>query len=668
MPSSPIHILLVEDSPADARLVCELLGEAGDVETSLAHVSTLHDAEVRLRDGAPPDVVLLDLSLPDSAAPDTVARVVAAAPEVPIVVMTAAPDEKLSLEALRAGAQDYLSKDAATGETLVRAIRYAAERVQRERELQRTSDAFRESEARFRVVLGNSPVIVSTVDRELRYTWLYNPHPDFDAEACIGRRDDELAPAEDVAELVAVKREVLRSGRGASREVRVRVGGAVHVYDVRAEPLRDAAGGVTGVTVSAVDVTERERAERHKALLARAGSVLAASLEYEEMLESIVELAVPELADWCVLDMLSEEGRLERVRFRAADARRERLLGEMLALHPHDTSPEEHPVGGVLRSGEPRLLREITPELLDRVAESAEHRRILAELAPESSMIVPLVARDRVVGAITLTSAGSGRRFDEADLELAMELGRRAALAVQNARLYQRERLAVLARDEVLSVVAHDLRNPLGAIALYGHLLAERLPPGAPERGDAQAIVNLTEQANRLIEDLLDVGRVEAGRLAIERVPLPVSGILERAVELFRAAAEEKGIAFAARVDGDPPPVAGDPHRIDQVLSNLIGNALRFTPAGGRISLTVEPRGDEVLFSVADTGPGIAPEHLEHLFDRFWQAQRTHRSGAGLGLAIARGIVEAHGGRIRVESEPGVGTTVSFTVPRATGG
>jgi signal transduction histidine kinase len=695
----------------------------------------------------------------------------------------------------------------------------------------------RESDAPFRLALRNSPVIVSTVDGDLRYTWLYNPHPAFRAEVCIGRRDDELAPPEHTAELVALKRDVLASGRGERREVRVRVGSAVHIYDVAAEPLFDDGGGITGVAVAATDVTTCRREEQGKEILARAGLLLSSSLEHDEMLRSIARLVVPELADWCVIDLLGDDGLLECVLTEAAAPGKAALLRTMLARYPHDPAPEDHPVAGVLRGGGPLLLGDIDAAVLDRAAHDAEHRALLEALGPVSSMIVPLVAHGRVLGAVTLTSAESGRRYGQGDLALAEELGRRAALAVENAKLYritrrerermarlqqvtaalsealtpaevadvvvrqgvealgavgggvavlsedgstlhllamtgfpratwdtwasfpvaasvpmaevartgevvdvrepeagrrfpdlrsvlspgqrawaaaplmvegriigsiglafaedaplpaadrelllaiarlcaqalararhyERERRAVQTRDEVLAVVAHDLRNPLGAIGMFAHLLEETLPPDDAECDHARSIRALTEQASRLIQDLLDVSRMEAGRFHLELHPVPVRGLLSQAVDMLAGAAAGKGVALERVVEDALPPVPADLHRVTQVLSNLLANAIRFTPAGGRIVVRAAPGEQEVVFSVSDTGPGIAPEHLPFVFDRFWQARKSERAGAGLGLAIARGIVEAHRGRMWVESEPGRGSTFWFTLPVAAG-
>ncbi|HEV2734521.1 MAG TPA: ATP-binding protein, partial [Longimicrobiaceae bacterium] len=309
------------------------------------------------------------------------------------------------------------------------------------------------------------------------------------------------------------------------------------------------------------------------------------------------------------------------------------------------------------------------PGLRGLFADPAELRALPARL--RSLLVVPLAARGRVFGALTLATAGSRRRYERDDLRFAEDLARRIALALDNVRLYREAEAAARLRDEVVAIVSHDLRNPLNVVTFSSDVLLRSLaesPDRAAERRQLEGIAQAAERMRRLILDLLDVARVDAGSLPVEPVPCPAGPLASHALELDAALAEERGVSVRSLVADDAPLVLADRERILQVLSNLLGNAVRFTPPGGAITLRADACEREVRFALADTGPGIPADDLPHVFDRFWRGQRSARSGAGLGLAIARGIVEAHGGRIWAESVPGEGSTFYFTLPRADAG
>ena len=227
---------------------------------------------------------------------------------------------------------------------------------------------------------------------------------------------------------------------------------------------------------------------------------------------------------------------------------------------------------------------------------------------------------------------------------------------------------AVNARDEVLRIVAHDIGNSLSAVKIHAMVLERTLPEGDGQgeaRKRTEAIRNLTQQMDRLRQDLLDVAAIEAGRLSFEPHETALAEVVEDVLGTVAGMAAEKSLSMESCVSPDLPAVWADRERLHQVLGNLVGNAVKFTPAQGSVRVTAERDGDEIRVAVEDTGPGIPAEHLENVFDRFWQARSTRRAGAGLGLAIARGVVEAHGGRIRAASEVGKGTTFEFTLPVA---
>lgn len=270
------------------------------------------------------------------------------------------------------------------------------------------------------------------------------------------------------------------------------------------------------------------------------------------------------------------------------------------------------------------------------------------------------------MGVIAFYSTRPNRHYGAQDLALAEELAARAALALDNARLYHEARQAIQARDDVLAVVSHDLGNPLSAIRIGTTLLLRSVPEEEKGKGGwahLEGIRHSAEQMERLVNDLLEVKRIEAGHLALQRERHAAQALIAETIELFEPIAVDRRISLQTNVQPGDTAVRCDRERLLQVFSNLVGNALKFTAPGGRVRVSATEHRGEIVFSVEDTGKGIEAEHLPHVFDRFWQAHRAHREGIGLGLAIVKGIVQAHGGRIWVESELEVGTSFHFALP-----
>jgi signal transduction histidine kinase len=265
---------------------------------------------------------------------------------------------------------------------------------------------------------------------------------------------------------------------------------------------------------------------------------------------------------------------------------------------------------------------------------------------------------------VKLLSSTRSHGYGPQDLKLAEDLARRAALFLDSAGLYRAEKRAVRERDEVLGIVAHDLRNPLGAILMNAAALRRHGAAPASTR-KADAIERAASRMNRLIQDLLDVTRLEAGHLSIDPDRVPTARIVADVTDAHKAQAASASCALCTELAPDLPDVWADRDRLLQVFENLVGNALKFTDPGGQITIGAAPREAELVFWVADSGCGMTADQLSHLFDRFWQARKADRRGAGLGLPIVKGIVEAHGGRIWVDSAPGRGSTFFFTLPAA---
>ncbi len=283
-----------------------------------------------------------------------------------------------------------------------------------------------------------------------------------------------------------------------------------------------------------------------------------------------------------------------------------------------------------------------------------------------SPIEIPLPGRgDQPIGKIML-EVWAHRGSDVAVLN---QLARLVGGALETVRLYRAAQRATQARNDVLAIVSHDLRNPLHTIVLSASYLAEVFLQDLPEAAlqQTQIIRRAVDRANRLIQDLLDVSRIDAGAFSVASEPIAPEVLLADACEAMAPAAGAANVQLACCSDDtDLPDVMADRERLQQVFSNLIGNAIKFTPAGGRIDVTASANGPfNVRFSVRDSGPGMSPENLPHIFDRFWQATHGERTGAGLGLAIAKGIVEAHDGTIWARSEPGHGAEIAFDLPVA---
>ncbi|HET7461986.1 MAG TPA: ATP-binding protein [Longimicrobium sp.] len=410
------------------------------------------------------------------------------------------------------------------------------------------------------------------------------------------------------------------------------------------------------------DVEERHQRAAADRLLSGAGEALAGSLEVEEGLRRLLHAAAGTFADWCAAHVPGPAG-VGACAAAHADERAQPRVESLLRDVPLDPQGP-HPVAVALRTGQAALLT-ATDQVLAAAFPTPAAREAARELGAQSALVVPMQARGRTLGVLTFVRGAGARPYDERELELAVEVARRAALAVDNARLYEEARAATRAREEVLAVVSHDLRNPLNAVLLGAVILDDYSDPERWTERDRQqirAIRSSAEQMTSLIHDLVEVVALEAGTRVMQTARLEPARTIRSAAEMYTGLAAEKGVLL--RVERcEVPDVAGDRARVLQVLSNLLGNALKFTPAGGEVSVCAERSGDAVVFRVADTGDGIAPEHLPRLFDRFWQADPANRTGLGLGLAIAKGIVDAHGGRIWAQSEPGRGSTFCFTLP-----
>jgi PAS domain S-box-containing protein len=410
------------------------------------------------------------------------------------------------------------------------------------------------------------------------------------------------------------------------------------------------------------DVTERKRFEQRQQFLAEAGERLASSFGSSETLNQVARLAVPVIAEGCILENRVGNGFLAGAAAHI-DPDIEEILDE-IGTAGERIPPKGHPLTEILGKASPILLQSNAASRLLEASVNPAYLNAVKAMNPQSALFLPLVAREQLIGALTLFR--TTRTFDGDDLGFAEDLARLAALALDNARLHDTVRASLRARDEMVGVVSHDLRNPVAAVKmLSGTLLRAAQTDGKQARESIELIAQAAEQMDTLIRDLLDVNRLDAGKLMISATPVDPSVLLKDCLQTLRPLVEEKGISLELQLETSLPKVMADRERIQQTLSNLVGNAIKFSRAGSRIVVLTRRDAGGVTISVLDNGKGIPAEHMPRVFDRYWQSSRTDRQGAGLGLAIAKGIVDAHGGRIWIESKPDEGTTASFTLPLA---
>jgi PAS domain S-box-containing protein len=445
-------------------------------------------------------------------------------------------------------------------------------------------------------------------------------------------------------------------------------GGARH-YDVLVSPLWRRDGRPAGRLIVARDVTERRRAERRLELLAEAGRVLSSSLDVEATLSQVARLVVPMLADYCYVDVVDERGAIRDVAVAHVDPAREEMLRAMRSRYPPDLGAPSG-VAAVLRTGQSELIAALSEDELAATTRDAEHRRLLRTIGPTSRMIVPLAARDQVLGAITFVSARAERRYQADDLALAEALARRAAVAIDNARLYAAAQEAISLREEFLGIAAHELRTPLTTVKGYVQLNRRLLQRPVLDRDRlAAAQAALERQVGRqvgLIDDLLDVARIQRGQLALRPEPVDLVEVARQVLDRFEHA-PERTPRHRLTLEATAP-VAGhwDPDRLDQVLTNLVSNALKYSPDGGAVTVRVAACDGQAELTVRDEGLGITPEEQAHLFRPFARGRPAAGiGGVGLGLYIVAQIVARHGGEVAVESRPGTGSAFTIRLPLA---
>jgi signal transduction histidine kinase len=406
------------------------------------------------------------------------------------------------------------------------------------------------------------------------------------------------------------------------------------------------------------------------AVLAEMSAILGSSLDYERALPRLVRLAVPTLGDLCAVDLLEENGALHRVACAHVDAAKEALVYEVRARHGfHPTSARGVPA--VVRARQPVLVARATAADLAGAAQNDDQLQLLRQLGPRSWLIVPLIAHDRVLGAITLAITESARRYGAVDVSFAEVIASQTAAAIESARLRRAAEAAQSvaesanrAKDDFLATLSHELRNPLNAVHGWATLLERGQLGEAQARRALQVIVRNVHAQIRLIDDLFDMSHMASGRVRLRVQTVDLLDVVEAALETVRHAAESKGVRLQPVLESPGLPVSGDPGRLQQVMWNLLENAVKFTPAGGRVQIKLQRVRSHAEIIVSDTGQGIAADALAYVFDRLRLGEggpARAQGGLGIGLALVRHLVQLHGGSVFAES-PGEGQGATFVV------
>ena len=558
---------------------------------------------------------------------------------------------------------------------------------------EQAEEALRASEERFRAIFEGAAIGIAVSDLQGRIVQVNRALQTmlgYTAEEMCGRRFTDFAHAEDATLSWEPFQELVRGGidRYEMEQRFVHKNGSIVWGKLAVSLIRDVDGQPQFAIGMGEDITARkqveherlqlfreqaarseaEAAQRRLAFLAEASIQLALSLDLETTLERVARSAVPVLADWCTLNLVDALGSLYTETTAHVDPEQEELARAMRRAYPRRQEDGRSPAIGVLRSGASRLISDIDDAVLERISTNADHLAMWRRLAPKSVMIVPLAIHGRTLGTLSLiATAASDRRYTQADLAVAEDLGRRAAMAVENARLYAQAEEAVRIRDEFLSVAAHELKTPvtslrgfaqltLRTIEQTGHIDLHRLTR-------ALGVVDQqSEKLTRLVAQLLDVSRFQSGKLALDCRETNVSQLVLDLVNSLQAHSDRHVLHTAI-----PPDVRiyADPLRIEQVLTNLVDNAIKYSPGGGDVNVDMSVNTEGVCIAVRDHGIGISPEHRERIFERFYQADanRHHTAGMGLGLYISHQIVDLHGGELRAEFPEEGGSRFIVSLP-----
>jgi PAS domain S-box-containing protein len=485
-----------------------------------------------------------------------------------------------------------------------------------------------------------------TMEQTQGWAWQSAVHPE-DRQLCLDRW-----------------KEALNTGESYEIETRFRrADGNYRWHLSQTLPIRTEEGHILRWIRTSTDIDDRRQATESLRFLVESSGLLASSLDYETVLNNLARIVVPRLADNFVVDLLQEDDTLRRVTIAADDPEVEEAIRELTDRYPRD--PRKAVIWPAVLSGKPLLIADAPQEAYKAASVDPEHEALARRIGTKSLLSLPLIARDGVIGTMSMGVGPSGRRYSERDLPVAELLARRVAMAIENARLYEASKESTRSREEFLAVTAHELKTPVATIRKLAQTSLEQLDSAtdlARVRQSLQTIDQQAETLTRLVSQLRDISRIESGQFNLDRKLVDLSRLVESVVLAEQVTAEQHAITVHA-----PEPVSAwvDPLRLRQVLTNLIDNAMKYSPAGGKIDVEIsQPNAEQAYIAVVDQGPGIPADQRDRIFERFYRARSgDYVGGMGLGLYISRQIVELHGGHIEAEFPPEGGSRFLVTLP-----
>jgi PAS domain S-box-containing protein len=524
-----------------------------------------------------------------------------------------------------------------------------------------------ESEEQFRSLAETIPHIIYRANArgEAEY---YNPHWYMYTGIAPKTHVIDWSPyvhPDDVTVLAAQWKKAKKTGEHFEAEYRLKRHDGMYRWHVaKSSPVRDQKAKIVQWIGTATDIHDRKELENNLIYLSKASKILASSLDYKKTLNSISKLAVPEIADWCSVEILNETGVLEQVAISHKDPAKVRWAKELRKTDPPDMNA---PTGlpNVIRTGRSEIYPYISDELLQKVAKSPKHLKLLRSIGFTSAMIVPLCQGNKCIGGITFVSTETKRQYTKADLAMAEELANRASMALENAGLYRNVQEAVTLRDNFISVASHELKTPVTSVKIFTQLLQKH----SEQIGDEKAtkhLVRMDRQLNKLIEliyDLLNVSKIQAGRMEFKQRPFAFDLHVKEIVDVLQEGSPKHAIIIKGKTNKQ---VYADDERIGQVLSNLISNAIKYSPKADKVVVHLSSDKNSVTVCVEDFGIGMAKEHTKRIFERFYRVFDTTDKtfpGLGIGLYISAEIVKRHHGKLWVESDTGKGSKFYFSLP-----